>query len=209
MKAIGRGAEAVLYKSGASLIKDRIKKGYRLPQIDERLRKLRTREESRLLERAKRAGVPTPSVLKKDDKKMFIEMEFIDGEIIRDILTKSNMKSICSKIGKQIRLLHKNEIIHGDLTTSNMILKNNELYFIDYGLGKMSKRIEDYASDLHLIEEALTSGHTEIADECFSIITDNYIKTFSKGKDVIQRLDIVRKRGRYVKRENEGNSTKV
>ncbi|MDD5417798.1 MAG: KEOPS complex kinase/ATPase Bud32 [Candidatus Nanoarchaeia archaeon] len=199
MKKIASGAEAVLYTSSGKLFKKRLKKGYRIPEIDVPLRKIRTRTEASLLERAQKSGVHVPKVLKKDEKEMIIEMQFIEGVAVKDILSKENMQEICSKIGRQIALLHKNNIVHGDLTTSNMILSNEQIYFVDFGLGKFSNRIEDYAGDMHLIERALESRHTSISEECFKIIVKEYLKNFEKGKRVLERHEIVRKRGRYFK----------
>lgn len=123
-KIIGRGAEAVLFKENNLLIKDRIKKSYRLPVLDERLRKQRTKKEAKLLEKASFL-INVPKVLSTDNKEK-IEMQFIEGKKLSDWLDKlKQAKKICEEIGKSVAILHDDDIIHGDLTTSNMILVEN------------------------------------------------------------------------------------
>lgn len=198
MKLIRKGAEANLYRNNEILVKDRVKKGYRVFKLDEYIRKTRTKKEAKLLQAASRAGVLVPKVL--HEEKFILEIEFIDGKRIKDILNEKNYKELCKEIGELIVNLHKNDIIHGDLTTSNMILKNNKIYFIDFGLGFSSKKIEDRATDLHLLEEAFESTHFKIAKKAFDIVLKEYKKNYDKSKEVLKRLEDIRKRGRYVKR---------
>lgn len=200
MKIIARGAESILYIKNGKLIKERIKKSYRIEEIDNKLRKYRTRKEAKLLNEAKRAGVKTPNVYDVDEKEMKIEMEFIKGDVLRDCLEKiENREEICREIGRQIALMHDQNIVHGDLTTSNIIIRNGELYFIDFGLGEHSKRIEDKAVDLHVLKEALESKHFSIAEECWK----NILKGYSVSKnfnEVVERLKDIEKRGRYIRK---------
>lgn len=120
-KLVAQGAEAVLIRQGETVLKRRVKKGYRISEIDERIRKLRTRSEGKLLERAGKL-IAVPRVLKVDDKTKEIEMEFISGEKLSEKLdAMKNWKEVCFEIGENIAKLHDAGIIHGDLTTSNMI----------------------------------------------------------------------------------------
>jgi Kae1-associated kinase Bud32 len=198
---IGRGAEAILLKEGDKLIKHRIKKNYRIKEIDEELRKKRTKIETRLLNEARRIGVNVPRVIKVNDGEMKIEMDFMDGKILKDFLDKINQEErtrVCDEIGRQIGILHKSNIIHGDLTTSNMILISKKVYFIDFGLGFFSNKIEDKACDLHLLKEALISAHPKIWEECFKSILESYKKVVGdESERVIKRLKETEKRGRY------------
>lgn len=193
-KILAQGAEAVLYKTDSEVIKDRISKGYRIKQIDDQLRKRRTKLEAKLLSDAARAGVPTPKIL--DLKKTEMTFEFIDGIKVRDWLdkekNKDEIKKICKQIGESVAKFHKANIIHGDLTTSNMIKKENKVYFIDFGLGTHSPRIEDKAVDLHLFKECLVSKHHKIWKTCWEAFIKNY-----KDLQVIERLKKVEQRGRY------------
>ncbi|MBS3108328.1 Kae1-associated serine/threonine protein kinase [Candidatus Woesearchaeota archaeon] len=193
MKEIARGAEAVLYLDNGKLIKDRVKKNYRIDEIDNALRKMRTKREVKLLEKSSEL-INVPNVIKSGEGK--IVMDFIEGKLCRDFLndlSKSRRKKICKDIGSTIKKLHDGDIIHGDLTTSNMILKEGKVYFIDFGLGFVSSKIEDKAVDLHLLKQALTSKHYEIADECFNEI----FKAYKPDKNFLERFDKVEGRGRY------------
>ena len=138
---IQQGAEAVLIKRGEVLLKRRVAKGYRLRELDEKLRKTRTRKEAKLLEKASKL-INVPKMIKEDDKSMEIDMGFIEGNKLSESLDgMGNWEEVCLEIGKGIGRLHDNGIIHGDLTTSNMIWKSGgriekgKLNFIDFGLG--------------------------------------------------------------------------
>ena len=193
-KIIGSGAEAVIYLDG-NVIKDRVRKSYRIKEIDDKLRKSRTRREAKIFEKLAAIGFPAPRLVKSDEKEI-IEMDFIDGDKIRDILERSDYVKLCREIGRKIAVLHNNAIIHGDLTTSNMILKD-EIYFIDFGLSFFSHKIEDMAVDLHLLRQALESKHYNVWEECFKAALDGYRIESKNGDLVLERLKVVEKRGRY------------
>lgn len=193
---IGRGAEAILIKEKDYLIKDRIKKTYRLSVLDDKLRKQRTKKESRLLEKASKL-IPVPNMIRSDENEK-IEMEFINGKKLSEQLDKlPNANKICIQIGENIAKLHDNNIIHGDLTTSNMIYSNKKVYFIDFGLGYESNKVEDKAVDLHLIKQALEAKHFANYEKYWKAIINSYNKSSKHGHDVIIRLTAVEKRGRY------------
>ena len=189
---IAQGAEAILYKDGGKIIKDRISKSYRIPEIDTKLRKERTKTEARILYKLLRAKVNVPRVLKFDAEKAVLELEFIDGQKIRDYLDKTKDVHLFKQIAEQTLLMHDAGIVHGDLTTSNMILKGNKVYLIDFGLSDYSDRLEDKAVDLHLLKECLKSKHFEIWEACWKIFEAHY-----KNKAVLDRLKKVEQRGRY------------
>lgn len=193
-KQIAQGAEAILYKTNGEVIKDRISKAYRIKQIDDVLRKRRTKLEANLLSKAARVGVPVPGVINIEKTKL--KFEFIDGIKVRDWLDikhpKTKIIELCREIGKSVAKLHNANIIHGDLTTSNMIKKKAKVYFIDFGLGATSQRIEDKAVDLHLFKECLVSKHHKIWKFCWNAFTKSY-----KNLPVIDRLKQVEQRGRY------------
>jgi Kae1-associated kinase Bud32 len=194
---ISRGAEAVIHKKGNVIIKDRISKTYRLKQLDQHLRVRRTRSEARLMREARRAGILTPQIL--EESKTAIKMQHINGKRIKDILNKNNYRRICKNIGLAITKLHKYNIIHGDLTTSNIIITKGaeqQLFFIDFGLGFHSSRIEDKAVDIRLLQQALISTHSSIADKCWKQIIKSY-----KNKDVLNRIKTIDKRRRYKGKE--------
>jgi len=196
--ALFTGAEAIVLKRGNELIKRRIKKAYRIYKIDEKIRKLRTRSEAKLIEKVSKI-IKTPVIKKVDEKNKEIFLDFIEGKKISEKLEEFSLKKqkeICKKIGETTARIHDRNIIHGDLTTSNMILKNNEIYFIDFGLGFISNKIEDKAVDLHLLRQALEAKHFNNWRELFEEVCKGY-EVSKNSKAVIERLKSVEKRGRY------------
>ncbi len=196
MRKIGAGAEAVICLDKGIVVKDRIKKDYRLKQIDEKLRKFRTRRETKVLEKLHAIDFPIPKLILSDDKKMIISMELLNGKKLRDALDKKNCVKLCKELGKKIAIVHNNNIIHGDLTTSNMIL-NKEIYFIDFGLSFFSDKTEDKAVDLHLLRQALESRHNEIFEKSFKAVLGGYKIKNPDYNTIIKRLEKVESRGRY------------
>lgn len=197
-KIISRGAEAILYEENGKLIKERISKGYRVKEVDDKIRKLRTRSESKLLIKSSNL-INVPKVFDSSDKEMKIEMEYIKGKLLKDIfdgLDRKNREKVCDKLGKQIKVMHVNNIIHGDLTTSNMILKDDKLYFVDFGLGFISDKVEHKAVDIHLLKQALGSKHHQHFQESF----DNIMKAYNPDKEFVTRFNKVESRGRYKKK---------
>jgi Kae1-associated kinase Bud32 len=198
-KIIQQGAEAVLIHKGDLVLKRRVAKGYRLKEMDERIRRIRTRGEARLLEKARKA-IDVPVVKKVDDKNMEMDMDFIDGKKLSESLDElKEWKEVCLLIGRNIARLHAVGIIHGDLTTSNMIwvVKEKKLFFIDFGLGYGNGRTEDKAVDLHLIKQALEAKHFLKWEDYWKEIEKGYRKESKNAAEVLKRLEAVEKRGRY------------
>ena len=193
-KVLKTGAEARLTLEGDTVVKERIKKGYRLEQIDLPLRKTRTRRESRLMDKARRAKVKVPKVYSTEGYK--IKMEFIDGERIDKVLT----KPLAKKVGEAVAKLHSDDIIHGDLTTSNILVEDNELYFIDFGLGEISNSYEKKGVDLKVLEDAITATQGKKAPAFIEEILKAYKKNATNSELVLSRLEKIEKRGRYKER---------
>ncbi|MBW1839533.1 MAG: Kae1-associated serine/threonine protein kinase [Deltaproteobacteria bacterium] len=198
MKEVARGAEAVLRKDGDKLIKDRVKKGYRLKELDDKIRSQRTKREEGLLVKAKRAGVNAPTVWSSEKNKLV--MEWIDGKRVKEALNEMNPKereTVYKGIGEALGKLHTAGIVHGDVTTSNMILKDGKVFVIDFGLGKTSKRIEDYAVDLYVLMEALKAAHFKILDSAWAGIVKAYKYNNTNAEQVLKRFQDIDKRRRY------------
>lgn len=192
---ISRGAEAIIYKDKENAIKDRIKKSYRLPTLDSKLRKQRTKREAKILEKASKI-IPVPKLIKTDEKEK-IEMEYLEGlKLSEELDDLDEPKRFCVQIGQNIAKLHDENIIHGDLTTSNMILKNEKVYFIDFGLSFESNKAEDKAVDLHLIKQALEAKHFGHFEDYWKSILEGY-KISKHHIATLKRLEAVEKRGRY------------
>jgi Kae1-associated kinase Bud32 len=200
-KLISQGAEAKIFldKKKKLVIKNRISKSYRLLELDKKITKQRTKAETKLLIKANQIiNSPLPE---KNIEENIIILPYISGEKLSDSLNNFSLekqKEILRKIGESVSKLHKSEIIHGDLTTSNMILtKNNEIFFIDFGLGYISKKIEDKAVDIHLLKQALEAKHFQYWKELFEEFKKSYSKKYPESKQILERLIAVEKRGRY------------
>lgn len=200
-KILSIGAEAVLYlnKKENRVIKERKKKKYRIPEIDNRLRSSRTRREAKVLEKLSPLHF-TPNVLFADNESV-LEIEYINGKRLSECLEKEAWENIGEEIGKKIKQIHDRGIIHGDLTTSNLILKKspareamNKIFFIDFGLSFFSQKTEDKAVDLHVLEEALESKHYTISKKMFAAVNIGY-----NDPTVLNRLEEVEARGRNKK----------
>ena len=205
------GAEATLYNTEwfglEAVIKTRIQKRYRNPKLDYELRKSRTILESRLLIGAKKNGVRTPYVYEIDLKTTAIVMEKIEGKLLKNLLnsimSKKQQLNIIERVGEYVGKLHVSDIIHGDLTTSNIMLSNSQIIFIDFGLGKVSKAVEDKGVDILLMKKCFVSTHTTAWKELFFAFQEGYLKTTkSLGKSVIKRAAKIEGRARHLS-ENE------
>ena len=214
-KLIHKGAEASLYYGSwfgkEAIFKKRIPKGYRIEQIDKIIRYNRTLNEAKALIRVKKYGVLVPSVYEIDTENSTIVMKYIKGEKLKDILdslTTAKKVQYLKEIGKFIAYLHKNGHIHGDITTSNIILTpSQDLFIVDFGLHNYSDSIEDKSTDLHLFKRVLISSHGSDFSICFDAFLEGYregygIKKIDECKSILKNISIIETRGRYVKKEN-------
>lgn len=192
MIQIAQGAESKLYEDKDCIIKDRFEKKYRLKEIDQKLRKFRTKREAKILE--KLSDFSSPKLI-STDKKQEIVMEKINGPLVKDIL-ENDYKKLSYEIGKLVAGLHNKNIIHGDLTTSNMIF-NKKIFLIDFGLSFFSHKIEDKAVDLKLLRQALESKHYKVYKEAYNEVLKAYKKYADDSENILKRLEKVEKRGRY------------
>jgi len=137
---------------------------------------------------------------------MRIVMEFIEGKQVKLVLDRLNpaeRRKLCQLIGRQIARLHRAGIVHGDLTTSNMILtREGRVFFVDFGLGEYNPSLEARGVDLHLLKRALQSIHFRITDEAYRAVLAGYRREFGKGAgEVIERAEEIERRGRYIPKE--------
>ena len=206
MKLIKKGAEGdifikKLYNEDV-ILKTRKVKSYRHSILDSKIRKQRTIREATILTEVKSHGIRTPLVYQVNTEKCTILMQKIDGVLVKD-LGGIKLRLACAEIGKITAILHKNGIMHGDLTTSNFISKNNQIYAIDFGLAQKSIRIEDHAVDLRLFKEILSSQHVEVLDSLWKAFLKEYksIVGLERFNKVITQLGIIEGRGRYARME--------
>jgi len=205
---IKKGAEANLYleewHSRKVIMKRRLPKNYRIPELDEKIRSQRTIYEPQVIHRAKEAGVPTPTIFMVDVAEANIIMEFVDGKQVKQVLNdlpQEERLRLSRHIGTLIGRLHKNGIIHGDLTTSNMILTPyGKVFFVDFGLSERSTELETKGVDLHLMKRAFQSTHYRYAKECFEAVVEGYAEVVGEkgAKNVLEKIREIERRGRYV-----------
>ena len=189
---IAKGAESNIVKSDylgeKAVVKDRIPKGYRIPEIDDKIRRARTKEEAKLLSDAKRAGVRTPVLYDVDLHDKTITMEEIDGVMLKEVID----DDLAFELGREISKLHSADIIHGDITTSNIMLSEGDLVFIDFGLGRYSQLREDKAVDLLVLKKSLQSIDYNLALRYFDLILKGY-----GDESIINAINDIESRGRY------------
>ncbi len=203
-KILSSGAEAIILLENNFVIKKRIPKSYRLNILDEKIRKSRTKLEKKILIRANKI-IDVPRIFEEDSKHYEIKMDFILGDKLSEKLndfSEEKQKIVAKKIGVVLGKIHKAGIIHGDLTTSNMIYSNSKVYLIDFGLSKLAGKIEDKAVDLHLLRQAFEAKHFKNYLELFSFVKKGYQKSNpGEFQTVFERLSLVEKRGRYKRAE--------
>jgi N6-L-threonylcarbamoyladenine synthase/protein kinase Bud32 len=187
---IASGAEAVIALEGNTIIKTRIEKRYRLKGIDENIRRERTKTEAKLTSEARRCGVPTPII--RDVTDFEIKMEYIDGTALKYIIT----LLLSEQIGELIGRLHTCGIVHGDLTTSNILYKDGKLYLIDFGLAYIDKTLEARGVDVHVLFQTFESTH-ENHEELIEAFNKGYARTFHGAEEVLERVSEIESRGRY------------
>ncbi|KAG0123921.1 kinase-like domain-containing protein [Tuber indicum] len=217
---IKQGAEALVYRTTyllphiPALLKHRPSKQYRHPTLDARLTKHRCLSESRLLIRARSLRIPVPAVYFVDESRGEIFMEWISGSSVREVLDEvlaqeggeAMVDRMMVKVGVAVGALHAADIVHGDLTTSNIMVRNGEgegvvgfgekeVVLVDFGLGTVSTQDEDKAVDLYVLERAFTSTHPK-AEKLFHDVLKSYEQSYKGANVVLRRLQDVRMRGR-------------
>ena len=202
MKLLKKGAEADIYITSwndqNSILKIRKKKDYRINSLDTRIRTLRTVKEAKMLSEAKSFGIFTPLVYFVDEKKSEIYLQLIKGKLVRDLPIKQILRT-CKEVGQIVGVLHKNGVMHGDLTTSNFMLSQKGLVILDFGLSQKTDKIDDYAIDLRLFKEVLNSAHAQIVNAAWELFIEGYQNILGKNMTnrVINQVSVIEKRGRY------------
>jgi len=202
MKLLKKGAEGdiflISWNKKKAILKARKKKDYRNSSLDQRIRKQRTIRECEIISEVKSFGVSTPLIYNMDTKNCTIIMQYIVGTVVND-LSESKLIKSCIEIGKIVGLMHKNGIMHGDLTTSNFIISKGKMFVLDFGLANKTMKPEDHAVDLRLLKEILNSAHTKIMNKAWSNFLKGYKSAvgtayFSKITNLVK---VIESRGRY------------
>ncbi|MCJ1462161.1 serine/threonine-protein kinase bud32 [Pseudocyphellaria aurata] len=232
---VTQGAEALVYRTTFLLsswpcaLKYRPPKPYRHPVLDARLTRHRILSEARVLVKCRREGVAVPGVLAVEWEAAggggWMLMEWIEGRTVKEVLLERKgrmdeeegakfIRELMGKIGRVVGRLHEVGVVHGDLTTSNLMLRSDgkkamedeaansaaddgdaEIVLIDFGLAAQSLQEEDKGVDLYVLERAFGSTHPE-AEVDFKEVLKAYGESYKGGKSVLKRLEEVRMRGR-------------
>jgi TP53 regulating kinase and related kinases len=198
-KIIGKGAEAIITLERDKVKKTRISKSYRLPELDKKIIKRRTKAETKIMIKASEIiSIPKPETQKKENE---IIMPFIQGEKLSEYLdsySSEKQEKIMYELGKSIAKLHLSGIIHGDLTTSNIIYSQEKVFLIDFGLAFQNGKYEDKGVDLHLLKQALEAKHFRNWQTLFKEFEVGYRSIEPKeAQKIFDRMKAIEKRGRY------------
>ncbi|XP_033911600.2 EKC/KEOPS complex subunit TP53RK-like [Acipenser ruthenus] len=212
MELLKQGAEARVYRGQflgkAAVMKERFPRRYRHPTLDEKLTHRRTAQEVRSILRCRKAGIAAPVVYFVDYTTHCIFLEEIAGSVtVRDYIHSTpktdteKLHSLAERMGQILAKMHEEDVIHGDLTTSNMLLRTAveggslDLVLIDFGLSYISALPEDKGVDLYVLEKAFLSTHPN-TESVFETLLKSYTVSSKKSAPVIKKLDEVRLRGR-------------
>ncbi len=204
---IYRGAEADLFKGkwhGLDAVrKVRKPMKYRIAALDSAIRRQRTVHEAQMLHLSKAAGVKAPFVYDVDPVGATITMEFLTGPRLEDAATAegADYRGLFSALGGNVATLHAGGIVHGDLTTANVILSPGGMALIDFGLATRSEKVEDHAVDLRLIKETIAGAHSNISRGAVDALVEGYrgVRGGEATKRVLGQLANIERRGRYAR----------
>ncbi len=183
-------------------LKKRPSKSYLIPEIDSMLRTSRTSRECKALVTARTLGVPTPIVYSIDLGDFSILMDYIPGKHLKQLtnsISMSRLANLCNQFGQYIAHLHVGGMVHGDPTTSNLLVTaNDKIWMIDFGLSEMNASVEMKGVDLHLIKRALETTHWDLQDDMLSHTLEGYVSvTGEEAEPILARMEDIRERGRY------------
>ncbi len=177
---------------------------YRLAILDEAIRHQRTLREAEMIHQAKKAEVDTPSLYHVDPTSATLVMEFVKGDRLRDFvgrISSEELAEVFFMFGRDVAKLHTSGIMHGDLTTANVMRRGGGLVFIDFGLSLRSERLEDHAVDIRLIKETVVGAHSGVASAALEGFYKGYssIVGATRFRQVLKQLHNIERRGRYAR----------
>lgn len=226
---VHEGAEARLYRGRwlgrEALFKVRVRKAYRHPGLDERLRRSRNRVEARLLVLAEQYGVRVPTLYQVLPGVHVLVEEWIKGQTWRELLNRSHppdrpagshqrlanslvrdaeaVARMARQVARQVARAHGAGLTHGDLTSSNIMVDleaSAELagpVLVDWGLGGQEATLEQLGSDLQVFWECIGASHPGAAPTVLEAFTRGYLETWDRGAEVLKRREAIERRGRY------------
>jgi bifunctional N6-L-threonylcarbamoyladenine synthase / protein kinase Bud32 len=189
MKKIAHGAEAIIYKSKIFnkeiIIKKRVSKKYRHEKLDKKILKTRNKQEAFILQKLKKNNLLAPFIYYVSENEII--MEYIKND--------KKHKDKLLEIGEEIAKLHNADIIHGDLNLINILTRENKIYFIDFGLGQISLKPEDKATDLLVFKKTLKS--LKKTEKYWEIIEKGYLKK-TNNPQIVRKIKEIESRARYL-----------
>jgi len=203
-----RGAEADVilgdWQGLEAVFKIRKPLTYRLQVLDDAIRRQRTVHEAEMMHLTKRAGVASPFLYDVDIQSSTLIMQFVKGDRVKDLvasLSGSQLDGTFFEFGQNVAKLHRFGIMHGDLTTANVVRSNERLVFIDFGLSLRTARIEDHAVDLRLIKETLLGAHPDVSARALDALNRGYASVVGPARTrvVMKQLQNIERRGRYAR----------
>ena len=198
-----RGAEAELRRTEwhgrPAVEKVRLPKAYRHERLDDEIRKARIRMEARLMSEARKLGISIPIIYDVDLRGRRLVMEYVDGPQVKEVLQKrlADPRVVARAIGRLAGTLHANGIVHGDLTTSNMLWRDGRIHVIDFSMGEKTSSLEAQGVDLRLLKEAWTSAHFDLQEMFESEVLAAYREAHAGADATIAKLGEIEERGRY------------
>jgi TP53 regulating kinase-like protein len=208
-KLIYRGAEAEIYLEewygSPAVRKSRIAKPYRVPELDSMIRRTRTLHETNLMHETRKIGIPVPVIQHLDPEETSFIMEYIEGPTLKDelyVVPKEVRRSRCTQLGGLVAKMHQGGVVHGDLTISNVLSREGQLFLIDFGLGEFSIELEDRGVDLLLLNRAMKSTHVRFHEEIFGAFLKGYSRVVGKKlhAETLGKMREIERRGRYSER---------
>jgi TP53 regulating kinase-like protein len=213
MKLLYRGAEADVFRGEwcglPAVYKVRNPLPYRLPELDKLIRVQRTAHEAQMIHLSRVAGVSAPHLYYLSTQEALLVMEYLEGKRLKTLLLEAGLKDervveIGEEFGRSVGKLHAAGIMHGDLTTSNVIIDGSGgVSVIDFGLAIHSQKLEDQAVDLRLIKETLTGAHNVLSKRFMQSLLSGYTSVLGKerAEAATRKLAEIERRGRYARVE--------
>jgi TP53 regulating kinase-like protein len=202
-RLIKRGAESEIrlasFMGLPAILKLRVKKPYMHPALAERLVRIRTRREAKVMAEARSAGVSAPLLYAVFPSAGLIVMEYVEGPLLKDYIGREGWLELFAAAGEELGKLHRAGIVHGDPTTSNYIVRGGSVVLIDYGLASFTEDLEERAVDLHLFRRAVEATHASVASEAYKAFLEGYRSVMGgEAERVEKRAREIALRGRYV-----------
>lgn len=204
---VKQGAEARLYTTTflgrPVMVKQRFSKKYRHPDLDVKLTNDRHKAEARALLKCKQIGVAAPTLYLADMEEHILVMDQVPGETAREAIDKGleegdteGLVRIARAIGSTVASMHQSGLIHGDITTSNLIVQGEQLTVIDFGLSSQEGSSEDKGVDLYVLERAFLSTHPNTEHVFAEVMAAYTAGCGASAGEVVRKFEEIRLRGR-------------